>query len=78
MDRGKLAGAFLCFASLALSILFLWGIASGAYWAIAVPVALLVLVAMALLFWVGWTFFSTEPLSGAAPSDRDQSRPSRR
>jgi hypothetical protein len=38
----------------------MWGITAQAYWAIAIPVATVVVVAMALLFWVGWTFMTTE------------------
>ena len=66
MDRGKVAGLLLCLLAVGLTALFLWGIGTRAYWAIAVPVALLVVVTMTLLFWVGWTFLSTdvEPYPG--------------
>ena len=66
MDRGKISGAILCVSAVALTLVFLWGIASQEYWAIAIPVAVGVVVAMTLLFWVGWTFIITDagPPSG--------------
>lgn len=38
----------------------MWGLVQQEWWAVAVPVAVLVVVAMTLLFWVGWTFFSSD------------------
>lgn len=68
MDRGKLGGAMLCVLALALTVLFLSGIVAQAYWAIAIPVAAGVVVVMALLFWVGWTFMTTEVAPLEPPS----------
>lgn len=73
MDRGKLIGAAICIAALSLTAVFLWGISARAYWAIAVPVAVLVIVAMALLFWVGWTFITTEPMETSTHEDARRS-----
>ena len=73
MDRGKLIGAAICIAALSLTAAFLWGISARAYWAIAVPVAVLVIVSMALLFWVGWTFITTEPMDASTPEDARRS-----
>lgn len=70
MDRGKIIGGLLCLAAVAGTILFLWGLMNQAYWALAIPIGAGVVVAMTLLFWVGWTFISTDveppdgPLAG--------------
>ena len=69
MDRGKLFGAALCLAALGLTVVFLWGISARAYWAIAIPVAAIVVVSMGLLFWVGWTFITTAPPETPTPED---------
>ena len=73
MDHGKLIGAAICIAALSLTAVFLWGISARAYWAIAVPIAVLVVVSMALLFWVGWTFITTEPMDTSTPEDARRS-----
>ena len=73
MDRGKLFGGLLCLAALALTAVFLWGIGARAYWAIAIPVAVLVVFVMTMLFWVGWTFVTTEPVESSTPEDARRS-----
>ena len=73
MGRGKLIGVFICIAALALTAIFLWGITARAYWAIAIPIAILVIVAMALLFWVGWTFITTESMESSTHEDARRS-----
>ena len=73
MDRGKLLGAAICVAALALTVVFLWGISARSYWAIAIPVALLVIVCMAMLFWVGWTYMTTEPVETSTHEDARRS-----
>ncbi len=60
MSRGKFVGAFLCLVAMGLTGLFLWGLAAKAYWALAIPVGAGVVFAMSMLFWVGWTFMTTE------------------
>jgi len=60
MDQGKIFGIVLCILAVALTAVFLWGLAQQQWWAVAIPVAALVVIAMTMLFWVGWTFFTTE------------------
>lgn len=74
MDRGKIAGGFLCFFSFVMTVVFLWGLVLQAWWAVAIPVAVLVVVSMTLLFWVGWTFLTTDvepaqPTGGVGPGE---------
>jgi hypothetical protein len=73
-----LVGVFLCVLALAGTVLFLSGLATQAYWAMAIPVAVLVVLFMALVFWVGWTFIMTEsgpeqlPLRPTRPTQRQR------
>ena len=78
MRRARVVGVFLCVLALAGAVLFLCGLATQAYWAMAIPVAVLVVLFMALVFWVGWTFIMTEsgpeqlPLRPNRPSQRQR------
>ena len=65
MDRARLLGSAICALAIAGTFTFLWGINARAYWAIAIPIAVLVVSGMALLFWVGWILFTTGPTSSA-------------
>lgn len=60
MRRARILGAALCLLAVAGTVLFMWGLVSQAYWALAIPIALLVIGAMAVLLWIGWTFLLTE------------------
>ena len=78
MFLGKLFGVVLCLLSLGLTALFAWGLVNQTYWAIAIPAGGIVIFAMAMLFWVGWTFIMTklapmdEPQDGQSPRTRRQ------
>ena len=54
-DSSRAQGLLICVGTVVLAALFLLGIFQGAYWALAVPVGLLVLFVLGLAFWVGWT-----------------------
>lgn len=67
MDRGVIAGIALCLLALGITVVVLWGLSMQEWWAVAIPVAAMVVVSMTLLFWVGWTLISTE---GGPPPGR--------
>lgn len=54
-DAGRVQGWLICALAAGLGLLFLGGMLAGAYWAVAVPVALLLAVVLGLTFWVGFT-----------------------
>ncbi len=54
----RLQGALICLAAAIAALLFLAGIIARSYWALAVPVAALVLFVLGLVFWVGWTILT--------------------
>jgi hypothetical protein len=41
-------------------VLFLYGLAIKSYWALALPLAALVLFVLGLVFWVGWTIATVQ------------------
>lgn len=73
MNRARLFGALLCVFALGGTVLFIWGLVSQAYWALAIPVGFVVVLVMTLVFWVGWTFIMTE--SGPEQLPVRQQRP---
>ena len=48
----------MALAALAAGLLFLIGLAAESYWALALPVAVLVFFVLGLVFWIGWTIFT--------------------
>ena len=70
LRRSKQTGTWICLAALVTGGVFLIGIFQEAYWALAVPVALGVLVALGLAFWVGYTINTVDTI----PAEADQYR----
>jgi threonine/homoserine efflux transporter RhtA len=78
-------GGLICVAVVVLGAWFLLGILKESYWALALPVALLVFFALGLTFWVGYTiatvqiepYEENEAPAADAESDADTS-PERR
>ena len=54
-DSSRTQGGLICGAVGILALLFLGGLLRESYWAIAIPVAILVFFALGLTFWVGYT-----------------------
>lgn len=57
-DRSRALGGAVCLAAIAAAALFLYGVAIGSYWALALPVAALVLFVLGLVTWIGWTILT--------------------
>jgi hypothetical protein len=81
-DRSRALGGVVCLAAVAAGALFLYGIAVQSYWALALPVAALVLFGLGLVAWIGWTILTVrveaegEPLPRAAGAPPDTGRSS--
>ncbi|CAG1007874.1 hypothetical protein MYXO_03646 [Myxococcaceae bacterium] len=78
-DSSRAQGGLICVGAVVAGLLFLLGILSGSYWALAIPVAALVFFALGLIFWVGWTIATirvepepVEPVAPATPSEKTQ------
>lgn len=54
-DSSRNQGLAICAAALGLGLLFGIGLLSGAWWAVAIPVAVLLAFVLGLTFWVGYT-----------------------
>lgn len=59
-DSSRTQGGLICGAVAILALLFLKGILSGSYWALAIPVAILTFFVLGLAFWVGYTIWTIE------------------
>ena len=70
VDTSRLGGGLLCIAIVMVSVLFLWGVWTQSYWALAIPVALGFLGILAMGFWIGWTILTIKtapPVTESSP-----------
>jgi len=54
-DSSRTQGGLICVGVVIVGAWFLLGLLQGSYWALAIPVAVLVLFVLGLTFWVGYT-----------------------
>jgi fatty acid desaturase len=68
-DASRTQGWAICIGAGALAFIFLLGILSGSYWAIALPVAVIVFFVLGLAAWVGYTIatIQVEPEPDVGP-----------
>jgi hypothetical protein len=75
-NASRSQGVAICVASAVLGVIFLIGLLSGSWWAVAIPVGLLVAFVLGLVFWVGWTIATIqvepEPPPDAPPGDSEK------
>jgi len=69
-DSSRSQGIAICVVTAVLGLVFLSGLWSGAWWAVAIPVALLLAFVLGLAFWVGWTI-ATIQVDPEPPLDTD-------
>lgn len=50
----------LCFGAIAAAAIFLAGVVGGSYWALAIPVTVVVLFVLGLVSWIGWTIATVQ------------------
>ncbi len=72
-DSSRTQGTAICAVVLGLALWFLVGLLQQSYWAIAIPVAIVVLFALGLSFWIGYTIATVqvEPETGDGPPESD-------
>jgi uncharacterized protein with PQ loop repeat len=58
-DYSKIKAFFLCIVTLALGALLLYGLYIKNFWALAVPAAVIMLVVLGAIFWVGIAIITT-------------------
>jgi hypothetical protein len=68
-DSSRTQGGLICVAVVIVAAWFLLGLLQKSYWAIAIPVALVVCFALGLTFWVGYTIATirVEPFDEQQP-----------
>lgn len=54
----RIQGFLLCLGVIVAAILFLWGVFSKSYWALAIPVGIGFLWLLGLGFWIGWNILT--------------------
>lgn len=59
-DSSRAQGGLICAGAVVVGALFLFGLLSGAWWAVAIPVGILLAFVLGLTFWVGWTIATVE------------------
>lgn len=71
MDSSRTQGMLICGAAAGLGLIFFFGLLAHAWWAVAIPVGLLLAFVLGLTFWVGWTIATVqvEPEVDSAPAE---------
>lgn len=69
-DSARTQGVLICVAAVALGLIFGIGLLQGAWWSVAIPVAVLLTFVLGLTFWVGWTI-ATVQIEPETPPARD-------
>ena len=59
-DSSRAQGGLICLAAAIVAVVFLLGLLAGAWWAVAIPVGILLAFVLGLTFWVGWTIATVE------------------
>jgi len=80
-DSSRTQGFLICGAAVLLGVIFLTGLLNGSWWAVAIPVGILLAFVLGLTFWVGFTIatIQVEPEPdpdtppSPAPPDPEQS-----
>jgi hypothetical protein len=82
-ESSRTQGLLICAGAVLAGILFLAGLLSRSWWAVALPVGVLLAFVLGLTFWVGWTIATVqvepepdpdgEPSGAGAPSSPDRS-----
>jgi hypothetical protein len=59
-DSSRAQGGLICVGTVIVGAVFLLGLLGGAWWAVAIPVGILLAFVLGLTFWVGWTIATVE------------------
>ena len=72
-DSSRTQGGLICVGVAILGAWFLLGLLQESYWAIAIPVAVLVCFGLGLTFWVGYTIatIQVEPFEDEESAEDD-------
>jgi threonine/homoserine efflux transporter RhtA len=70
-DSSRTQGGLICIAVVVLGAWFLLALLQQSYWALAIPVAIIVFFVLGLTFWIGYTIATirVEPVDEPETSD---------
>jgi hypothetical protein len=68
-DSSRTQGGLICIGAVILGAWFLLALLQQSYWALAIPVAIVVFFALGLTFWIGYTIatIQVEPYQDDEP-----------
>jgi uncharacterized membrane protein YadS len=66
-EASRAQGWAICGGAALAALIFVIGVMKGAYWALAIPVAILTLFALGLVAWVGYTIATIQVEADAGP-----------
>ena len=69
-EASRIQGWAICFGAAALALIFIIGLLSGSYWAVALPVGILTLFVLGLAGWVGYTIATIQVEVDPAVAER--------
>ena len=69
-DFSKIKAFFLCLVTMGLGVLFIYGLYIRNFWALAIPAAVISLVILGAVFWVGIAIITTR---STLPEEKQQS-----
>ncbi len=69
-DSSRTQGGLICIGVVVLGAWFLLAVLQQSYWALALPVAVIVFFVLGLTFWIGYTIATirVEPMDEVEPS----------
>jgi hypothetical protein len=77
-DSSRTQGGLICVGVVVVAALFLLGLLQQSYWALAIPIAVLVSFVLGLVFWVGYTIATIQvepesdvPIATPPPSEAE-------
>ncbi|MBW2498640.1 MAG: hypothetical protein JRF61_15295 [Deltaproteobacteria bacterium] len=66
-EASRNQGWAICAGAAIAALLFVVGLLTGSYWALAIPVAIITLFALGLVAWVGYTIATIQVEADAGP-----------
>ena len=66
-ERSRVLGGLVCLGAIVAGALFLYGLSVKSFWALALPLAALVLFVLGLVLWIGWTIATVQVQAEGEP-----------
>ena len=60
LESSRVQGGLICAGAAIAALVFGLGLLNGSWWAVAIPVGILLAFVLGLTFWVGWTIATVD------------------